>query len=163
MEQSIDNPIASRTRSHTHTENADSNEIDLEQQGDNIEQLTTTIDSLSVTSTPDKEHQQLHDVEKKYLTNSPIHETTDNVNDDDKPSYSNIILQQLRDTFVAELAQTQKTSNVRRFDSLDPRLNTAEIFSADTDSDRTDLSILCLNRDVNLSRSVCTRKDFVCL
>jgi hypothetical protein len=38
-----------------------------------------------------------------------------------------------------------RTSNVRRFDSLDPRLNKAEVFSIDTDSDRTDPSILFLN------------------
>ncbi|CAF3231470.1 unnamed protein product [Rotaria socialis] len=114
MEQSIDNPIASRTRSQTHTENTDFNEIDLVQQGDNMEQLTTNIDSLSFISNTDKEHQQFHDVEKKCLIHSPIQETIDNIKTDGGSSHSNTLLQQLRETFAAELAQTQKVIEDQR-------------------------------------------------
>jgi hypothetical protein len=42
------------------------------------------------------------------------------------------------------------TSNVRRFDSLDPRLNKAEVFSLDTGNDTIGLSNLSLNIKANL-------------
>jgi hypothetical protein len=43
------------------------------------------------------------------------------------------------------------TSNVRRFDSLGPRLNKAEIFSVDTDNDTIAVLILTVNIKGNLS------------
>ncbi|CAF4923419.1 unnamed protein product, partial [Rotaria socialis] len=86
VEQSIDNPIALRTRSQTHTESTDSNVIDLVQQRDNMEQLTTNIDSLSLIYNTDKDHQQSHDVENKCLIHSPIQETIGNIKTDDGSS-----------------------------------------------------------------------------
>jgi hypothetical protein len=43
------------------------------------------------------------------------------------------------------------TSNVRRFDSLGPRLNKAEVFSVDTDNDTIGVLILTVNIKGNLS------------
>ena len=53
-----------------------------------------------------------------------------------------------------------KTSNDRLLDSLDHRLNKAEIFSVDTDTDRIDLFFLSLNSDSNFSRIVNLRNSF---
>jgi len=53
------------------------------------------------------------------------------------------------------------TSNVRRFDSLDPRLNKVEVFSVDTDSDRTDIPNPSRNSEANFSRIVSVRNGFV--
>ncbi|CAF5215354.1 unnamed protein product, partial [Rotaria magnacalcarata] len=89
--------------------------------------LTTHIDSLSFISNTDKEHQQSQDVENKCLIHSPIQATIDNIKTDDGSSSSNTLLQQLRETFATELAQTQKVIEDQRQLLLQQQIHIEEL------------------------------------
>ncbi len=77
----------------------------------------------------------------------------------------NLIFNFLCSVFYGEsgdmVSSNYETSNVRRFDSLGPRLYTAEVFSVYTGSDRTNLSILSLNWDVNFSSWIVKVQEIV--